>query len=90
MASVAYLPYSQRGPVRQEGDDLRAVTLFEIQELVQRARLKNKYVVLIARKCGKCGRDRSDALRPLLTIPELKVWTTLVMDVTTARGLLDG
>ena len=91
LASVAYLPYSQWGPVQQEGNDLRAVTLFEIKELVQRAQLKNKYVVLIARRCGKCGRDRSDALRPLLTIPELKVlWTTIVMDVTTARGLLNG
>lgn len=89
VGSVAYLPYSKRGPVMQDGNDLRAVTLFEIHELVHRAQLKNKHMVLIGRRCGKCGRDRSDVLRPLLTVPELKVWTKLVMDVTTARGLLN-
>jgi hypothetical protein len=88
IASVAYLPYSKEGPVPLEGADLRAVTLFEIPEMVQRAQLKNKYSVLIARKCGKCGRNRAEAVRPLLTVPALKVWTNLVMDVTTARGLL--
>jgi hypothetical protein len=42
----------------------------------------------MARQCGICGRSRAEALRPLLTNPQLKVFSTLVMDAATARELL--
>ena len=50
---------------------------------------KNKHVILIARQCGMCERTRAEALRPLLTNPSLKVFSTLVMDAATAREILE-
>ena len=67
---------------------LRAVTLYELEDLVRIAGQKNKHVILIARQCGICGRTRAKALQPLLTNPGLKVFSTLVMDAATAKELL--
>ena len=50
---------------------------------------KKKHVILIARQCGIWERTRGEALRPLLTDPSLKVFSTLVMDAATARELLE-
>ena len=56
------------------------------------AKLENKKVVLMARMCTavSCNQGmRTEALRPLLTSPALKMWNHLVMDVPHARALLD-
>jgi hypothetical protein len=74
--------------VKEKPADLRAVTLYELEDLVGLAVQKNKHVILIARQCGLCGRTRADALHPLLTNPSLKVFSSLVMDAATARELL--
>jgi hypothetical protein len=81
-------PYTADGPVVEKGKELRAVTIFELKDLVQAAGEKNRHVILMARQCGICGRTRALALRPLLTNPNLKVFSTLVMDAATARELL--
>jgi len=88
IGNVQYRPYSQTGPVKEKPSDLRAVTLFELEDLVRVAGQKNKHVILIARQCGICGRTRAEALQPLLTHPNLKVFSTLVLDAATARELL--
>jgi hypothetical protein len=88
VGNVQYRPYSATGPVKEKPGDLRAVTLFELEDLVRIASQKNKHVILIARQCGICGRTRAEALQPLLTIPTLKVFSTLVLDAATARDLL--
>ena len=64
------------------------LTIFELQRLVQAANQKNRHLNLMARQCGICGRTRAQALRPLLTNLNLKVFSTLVMDAATARDLL--
>ena len=66
----------------------RAVTLFELDELRELSARKDKYVVLVSGPCGKCGRTRSDALRPLVANPKLKVWSHLVLDLDTAQELV--
>jgi hypothetical protein len=81
-------PYTADGPVVEKGKELRAVTIFELKDLVQAAGEKNRHVILMARQCGICGCTRAQALRPLLTNPNLKVFSTLVMDGATARELL--
>ena len=86
--NVQYRPYTADGPVHETGKELRAVTIFELQHLVEAANQKNRHVILMARQCGICGRSRAEALRPLLTNPHLKVFSTLVMDAATARDLL--
>jgi len=88
IGNVQYRPYTAKGPVEEQPGDLRAVTLYELDGLVQFAGQKNKHVILIARQCGMCKRTRAEALRPLLTNPNLKVFSTLVMDAATARELL--
>jgi DNA-binding transcriptional regulator LsrR (DeoR family) len=88
VGNVQYRPYTSTGPVKEKPTDLRAVTLFELEDLVRIASQKNKHVVLIARQCGICGRTRAEALQPLLTHPQLKVFSTLVLDAATARELL--
>jgi DNA-binding transcriptional regulator LsrR (DeoR family) len=87
IGDVQYRPYSSTGPILQE-TSVRTVTLFELQGLVRLAHTPNKHVVVVSGPCGQCGRPRSDALRPLLTVPDLAVWSHLVMDMETAQELL--
>jgi hypothetical protein len=89
IGNVQYRPYTQQGPIQEKPGDLRAVTLFELEDLVRIAGQKHKQVILMARQCGICGRTRAQALEPLLTNPGLKVFSTLVMDAATARELME-
>ncbi len=52
------------------------------------AKDQDKHVIVSSGPCARCGRPRTDALRPLLLEPTLKVWTDLVMDVETAQELV--
>jgi hypothetical protein len=65
------------------------VTLFELADLAALARTPHRHVVVLSAPCGRCGRTRNDAIRPLLDAPDLRVWTKLIIDVTTAEDLLD-
>jgi hypothetical protein len=87
VGDVQYRPYSASGPIQQH-TPTRAVTLFEVGELVKLAQQKNKHVILAAGPCGKCGRTREDALLPLMTNKHLKLWTHLVLDLGTAEQLV--
>jgi len=88
IGNVQYRPYTEKGAVPDDQQEMRSVTLFELKDFVTIAKTKNKHVVLIARQCAACGRTRAPALRPLLEVPELRVWSEIVMDVATAKELL--
>jgi DNA-binding transcriptional regulator LsrR (DeoR family) len=88
VGNVQYRPFSETAPIRQQGDEMRAVTLFELEDFVKMVEKKHKHVVLMARQCGICGKNRAKALRPLLQSEQLKVWSELVLDVNTARELV--
>lgn len=85
-----YRPFSRIAPIVEGPHDLRAVTLFELDELVQMSTQSDKEVILIARPCGLCppNRTRARALLPILTSDKLRVFSKLVMDSGTARELL--
>lgn len=87
VGNVMYRPYSADGPIHEQGEEQRAVTLFELEDFVQMSATRNKHVILIARSCGLCGITKADSLRPLLTQEKLRVWSELVMDVHTAAKL---
>lgn len=87
VGDVQFRPYTPRGPML-EGCPVRAVTLFELPDLVQRIRQPDKYVVLLAGPCSECGITKTKAMLPLLTEPSLRLWTHLVTDVQTAAELL--
>ena len=90
IGDVQYRPYAVAGPLVLD-TKVRAVTLFELEDLVRLARTPERHVVLIAGPCSDadCRRTRPDAIRPLLVEPSLKVWNTIVTDVATARELLE-
>ena len=90
IGDVQFRPYSVDGPL-PDVCPVRAVTLFELEELVEMARdpANGKYVVLVAGPCGECGASKKHALRPLIANEKLRLWTHLVTDARTARELLD-
>jgi hypothetical protein len=42
---------------------------------------------LVFRQSGICGRTRAEALRPLLSNPTLKIFSTLILDAAPDREL---
>jgi len=90
VGNVQYRPYTIKGPVKERANDLRAVTLFELDDLRKMATdSDDKCVILIARRCAKCGRTRADALKPLLEKDsDLRVFSHLVMDSATCGELV--
>ena len=87
VGDVSYRPYSKTGPIAAAGK-IRAVSLFELKDLVELARKPNKHVLLVAAPCGICNEPKAEALRPLLTEGRLRLWTHLLTDLTTAQNLL--
>jgi hypothetical protein len=86
---VQYLPFSPAGPIPMDRHGVRAVTLFELPELVERAESGRSQLVLVSAPCGECGHTRTNALIPLLENPALRVWTHLVLDAQTAEELIE-
>ena len=84
---VQYRPYSATGPIVMD-TGVRALTLFELSDLVRLGATQNKEVILVAGPCGVCATSKADALVPLLIEPTLRVWTRLIMDVATAEELV--
>lgn len=89
VGNVQYRPYDETGPAPEDDMTYRAFTLFELSELREMAQTKHKHVVLMVRPCGECGRTRARALLPLLQVPELRVFSELVIDTATAREVLE-
>ena len=88
LGNVQYRPFTADGPAREAPRDLRAVTVFELKDLVGLAQKHSKEVILMARECGVCGARHAAALRALLSNPSLKVFSRLVVDCFTAMELL--
>lgn len=91
--NVQFRPYSNEGIIYEAPHSFRAPTLFELEDLREMAsaatdRKHPRAVVLTVQPCGKCGKLRTGALLPLLVVPELRVWSELVVDAATARDLL--
>ena len=86
VGDVSYCPYSNEGPILLDSGP-RAMTLFQISDLVELAARRDKHVVLVASPCPApdCGRLRADALLPLLANPKLKLWSSLFLDEETAE-----
>lgn len=89
LGNVQYRPYTKDGPVMEKPNHLRAVTLFELSDLVERAKNPDTPVILIARRCARCEVSRTEALRPLLEEGSgLKVFSDLILDSATCADLV--
>lgn len=87
IGDVMWRPYSGEGPI-MDRTPWRAVTVLELDELRRRASERNHHVVMVAGPCNRCGESKTVALRPLLTVPELRVCNHMVIDIASARELL--
>lgn len=86
IGEVHWCPYSESGPIALQ-DGYRAVSLFDIPELVELAKAPGKHVILIAGPSPSL-RTKAKALRPLMLEPTLRVFNHLITDVPTAMDLL--
>ncbi len=89
VGEIQYRPFSRTGPIVTKRG-VRAVTLFEIAELVELASEPNKYILLLSAPCRNCEQTRAKAVQYLLGVPALRAWTHLVTDVRTALDLIQG
>ena len=89
IGNVQYRPFSATGSIHEKSDQFRAVTLFELRELAELSRRPDHHVVLIARRCGRCGHNRAEAIRALLERKEEDiVFSSLILDSITAKAIL--
>jgi DNA-binding transcriptional regulator LsrR (DeoR family) len=85
---VLYRPYAATEPITLDSGE-RAISIFELDDLVRLAATPNKHVVLIGGPCNLCGRAKGDALKPLFLEKKLKLWSHVVMDMGAAQILLE-
>ena len=89
VGDALYRPYDATEPITI-GRGGRAVSIFELEDLVKLAAKPNKHVVLVGAPCNRCGRSKGDALVPLFREKKLKLWSHVVMDMEAAHILLGG
>lgn len=87
VGDAMYRPFSRAHPIITD-HGLRAVSLFELEQLVDMAKKPNKHVVLVVTPCKSCDESKGTALAPLLSEETLKIWNHLFLDVATARTLV--
>jgi DNA-binding transcriptional regulator LsrR (DeoR family) len=88
VGDLLYHPYSRVGPIQGVNSHVRAVSVFDLEDLRKLAEKENKHVIVVAGPCSLCGKTKESALRPLLQSESMKVWTDVVLDLTTAKELL--
>jgi len=90
VGDLQFRPYNEKGPVNIN-TGLRAITLFELEELVDRVSNRPGFQsVLICGPCNRCLKTKVPAARPLISgINRLRVCNHFVTDVGTALELLE-
>lgn len=86
VGDIQYLPYNELGPIEMGG--LKACVLMSFADLVKMAQLADKFVVVLVGPCGRCGKSKAPALLPLVSSVKLRVFSHLVLDLTTGEDLL--
>ncbi len=88
VGDLQYLPYHRNGPIRltKQTPGRRAVTLFDWEQFEHFNQRPDRYFVISAGPCRKCGTTKTPAIIPLLS--QMRYWTHLVTDLKTAEELL--
>ena len=86
VGDVMFLPYSKEKAI--ESKILKSVTLFSFNELCEFSKKSDKYVVVTCAPCNDCNAKKTEAIRPLLENPNLRMWTHLIIDRPTAEELV--
>jgi len=87
VGDVHFRPYSKTGPIKEDPESVRAVTLFELEDFVTMTQEQGKFVVLVAGTTRRGG-NRAKPLLPLLAEPSLRVWSHLCLDVATGQEVV--
>jgi DNA-binding transcriptional regulator LsrR (DeoR family) len=87
VGDAMYRPFSPSGPIISD-HGARAVSLFELPQLVEMAKKPNKHVVLVVTPCTRCRESKQTALAPLLSEESLRIWNHLYLDAATAQALV--
>lgn len=87
VGDVLWRPYSAQGPIIED-IGVRPVTMFELSGLVRLAARADRHVYMVAGPCPKCSTFKTEALRPILGRPNLRICNHLVIDTDTAYSLL--
>ncbi len=87
VGDVLFQPYSKTSATQAK--TIRTVALFDLADIAEFVKTPNKHVVLIGGPCNACGALKTNALRPLLTEPSLRVWNHLFIDRETASQLVE-
>jgi hypothetical protein len=88
IGDLQYRPFSATGDITQV-QSKKTVTLFELDQLRRFAADPNKHVVLVSGPCVDCKKTREAPMEVLLSVADLKVWTHLIMDVSTGEKLAE-
>ncbi|HLX71699.1 MAG TPA: hypothetical protein VKV04_18965 [Verrucomicrobiae bacterium] len=86
LGNCQYRPFSCDGPIHEQQNDYRVVTLFELEDFKRFVEEKSKHIVLIVRRCDVCGTTKEQALLPLMQ--KFRVFSELTIDTLTATRLL--
>lgn len=83
---VQCCPFSKSEPIIMTKGS-RAVSLFDLSDLVEMAQTSDKHVILISGPSPSL-KPKTRGLRPLMSNPKLRVFNHLITDFPTARALL--
>ena len=88
VGDMQFRPYNEKGPLNIN-TGLRAITLFELEELSDRVGNGDLQSVVICGPCNHCFQTKAPALRPLISgVESLRLCSHLVTDIQTGRDLL--
>jgi hypothetical protein len=88
IGDLQYRPFSREGDITKV-QSKRAVTLFELDQLREFAADPGKHLLLVSGPCVDCEKTREAPMEALLSVAALKVWTHVIMDVSTGEKLAD-
>lgn len=87
VGDIQWRPYSDLGPIEVDAA-IRAVTIYELSELLELAGDPEKLVLVVCGRCNVCKDNKARALLPLLRTESLRVFNHLVTDRETAEKVL--
>jgi hypothetical protein len=85
LGDISLRPFGESGPLKLAGG-VEAVTIFNIEDLVEFSNTPNKRVLLLCAPCSLCHEPKTSALVPILKNPLLKVYTHIVADQISSLG----
>lgn len=85
VGDIGFRAYSKVGPLTETGDQFRAVSVFELSEIVSRIQLGTLKCLLVIAPDKECPKGL--AAVPLIQEPSLRVFTQLLIGIEDAQAI---